>query len=139
MTAEATGTCLCGAVRFTATGIDPHIHACHCTMCRTWSGGPGMAVNVGSVEFESEEAISRYASSDWAERGFCSRCGSNLFYHLKEPGQMMMWAGTFTDASAFKLDGEIYIDEKPPGYDFAGDHSRLTAAEFLASMGAPEN
>ncbi len=131
----ATGKCLCGAVTFEADDVDPHIHGCHCSMCRNWSGGPMLAAAAGSVRFRGEEHIARYASSDWAERAFCSRCGSNLFYRLKETDQHIVCMGAFDDESAFELVGEIYVDEKPPGYDFAGDHPRQTGEEFLASIG----
>ncbi len=45
-----------------------------------------------------------------------------------------MWLGTFDDQAQFKLAGEIYIDEKPASYEFAGDHPRLTGEEFMASL-----
>ena len=131
---SATGKCLCGAVRFQATEVDTHIHGCHCSMCRTWSGGPMLAASVGSVRFDGGEHIRRYDSSDWAERGFCDVCGSNLFYRLKASDRYIMCMGVFDDPSAFELVGEIYVDEKPPGYAFAGDHPRQTGAEFLASL-----
>ena len=83
----ATGRCLCGTVNFEAENVDTHVHGCHCSMCRNWSGGPVLAANAGSVVFGGSEHIGRYDSSEWAERGFCSRCGSNLFYRLKEPDQ----------------------------------------------------
>ena len=50
----------------------------------------------------------------------------------------MLCVGTFDDESPFELAGEIYVDEKPPGYDFAGDHPRQTGAEFMASLGMSE-
>ncbi len=128
------GSCLCGAVRFTAEGVDPHLHGCHCSMCRNWSGGPMLAVETASVTFEGEENIGRYDSSGWAERGFCRVCGSGLFYRLKEADRYILCMGCFDDQSVFKLVGEIYIDEKPPGYDFAGEHPRQTGEEFMASM-----
>ena len=96
-----------------------------------------LAASATGVVFEGEEHITRYSSSEWAERGFCSRCGSSLFYRLKEPEQYIMSTGAFDDAEQFKLAGEIYVDEKPSGYDFAGDHPRLTGAEFMASLGQP--
>ena len=46
-----------------------------------------------------------------------------------------MSVGAFDDQSPFRLASEIYIDDKPPGYDFAGDHPRMTGAEFMASLG----
>lgn len=135
----ATGKCLCGAVTFEAGEVDTHIHSCHCSMCRNWSGGPLLAAGAQSVKFNGEENITRYGSSDWAERGFCNRCGSNLFYHLKEADHYVLCMGAFDDESVFELVGEIYIDEKPPGYDFAGDHPRQTGSEFMASIGVSED
>ncbi len=129
-----TGRCLCGAVTYTADDIDTDVHSCHCSMCRTWSGGPAFAVGVGSVRFDGEANITRFDSSAWAERGFCNRCGTNLFYRLKEADHYVLWMGTFDEQAAFKLAGEIYIDEKPEAYDLAGDHPRLTGAEFMASL-----
>ena len=130
----ATGKCLCGAVTFTADDVETHVHGCHCSMCRNWSGGPLLAASVGSIQFEGEEHIGRYSSSEWAERGFCARCGSNLFYRLKEADRYIVCTGAFDDQSPFELVGEIYIDEKPPGYEFAGDHPRQTGEEFMASL-----
>lgn len=46
----------------------------------------------------------------------------------------MRWSGSFADPSTFRLAGEIYIDEMPQGYAFAGDHPRLTGEQFLASI-----
>jgi len=43
-----------------------------------------------------------------------------------------MPVGVFDDQSIFRITGEIFIDRKPPGYDFAGDHPRLTEAETMA-------
>ena len=128
------GSCLCGAVRFDAQGVETHVHGCHCSMCRNWSGGPLLAAGVAGVRFEGEEHIGRYDSSAWAERGFCRVCGSSLFYHLKEADRYILCMGAFADQSGFELAGEIYIDEKPPGYNFAGDHPRQTGEEFMTSM-----
>jgi len=79
------GSCLCGEVSFTAKNAIQSVGACHCGMCRKWGGGPLMAVDCGTdVTFEGEKYISVYDSSEWAERGFCKKCGSHLFYRLKE-------------------------------------------------------
>ncbi len=119
---DGSGQCLCGAVTFEARDVDPHIHACHCLMCRRWSGGPAMAASVGSVSFQGEENIVRYASSEWAERGFCKICGSNLFYLLK-PSRYIIEAGAFNQQN-FELQSEIFSSAKPGWYQFAGEHPR---------------
>ncbi|MEM8916712.1 MAG: GFA family protein [Pseudomonadota bacterium] len=130
-----TGRCLCGAVAFTAVGVEEQFHACHCDMCRRWSGGPVLGISVEGVEFEGEDKIARYPSSEWAARGFCNICGSSLFYHLRQPNKYILCLGSFDDQSALRLAGEIYVDAKPEGYCFAGDHPRQTEKQFLATIG----
>jgi hypothetical protein len=131
------GHCLCSAVKYTAEQVETHHHVCHCGMCRRWAGGPVFGASASGVVFDGEQNISRYASSEWAERGFCRQCGSHLFYFLKPASQYILCVGSFDDAAAFALSGEIYIDHKPSGYALAGHHPRLTEAEFLAKFQAP--
>lgn len=133
----ANGKCLCGAVRFRADGVETEHHACHCGMCRRWVGGPNFATSVEHVSFEGEENIGRYNSSDWAERGFCKVCGSSLFYYFKPADKYIVSVGAFDDPKPFRLVGEIYIDHKPAGYDFAGNLPKQTEAEFLAQFAPP--
>src|SRR5690349_1618310 len=135
-----TGHCLCGAVSFTAEGVELEHHACHCGMCRRWAGGAGfMPARVKTVVFADEAKVGRYQSSDWAERGFCKTCGTTLFYFLIPAQAYMMSVGTFDDASQFRLVREIFIDRKPAGYAFAGDHERWTEAETFARLTPPES
>lgn len=133
-----TGQCLCGTVRYEAELAERHHGACHCRMCRRWTGGPLFAVSVASVRFEGDKNIGRYRSSEWAERGFCKKCGTCLFYHLVQPDSYVMSVGTFDNANDFKLTSEIFIDRKPDGYSFAGDHCRLTEAETIAQFVSAE-
>lgn len=92
------------------------------------------AVDVGSVSFEGKENIQGFDSSAWGERGFCGRCGSHLFYRLKDGDHYFLSMGAFDDPAPFKVAGEIYVEAKPAGYNLAGDHPRLTGEEFLASL-----
>jgi hypothetical protein len=131
---NATGRCLCGAVTFTAEGVDKALHVCHCSMCRRWAGGPTFCMSVERVAFRGDDHIGRFESSAWAERGFCTRCGSSLFYRLKEPDQYILNMGSFDDPTPFEVANEIYVDDKPPGYSIAGTHPRMTGDEFLASL-----
>jgi len=74
--------------------MDTGVGACYCGMCRRWGGGPLLAVDCGtSVRLTGEEHVGVFASSKWAERGFCKQCGSHLFYRLKQNGQYIcQWA-----------------------------------------------
>jgi hypothetical protein len=90
----SSGRCLCGAVRFTAEEVETDHHACHCGMCRRWSGGgPFFAAHVRGVVFAGEEKLAIYESSEWARRGFCGACGTTLFYFLKPTQEYMMSVG----------------------------------------------
>jgi hypothetical protein len=130
------GRCLCGAVTVRATPTRRHVEACHCTMCRRWSGIAFVGVMCGTeVEFEGEERVVRYRSSEWAERGFCGTCGSHLFYHYLPLGTYGFTAGLFPDEALLPLSEEIFIDEKPAYYAFDARSERLTGAEALAKYG----
>lgn len=134
-----TGRCLCGKVTFTVTEPVSEVGACHCGMCRRWTGGVLFAVDCGqAVEFEGEEHIVRYRSSDWAERAFCGTCGSNLFYRLVESGQIILAAGALDDQSGLKFTDQIFIDEKPDWYAFANETKTMTGAEVFALYAPPD-
>lgn len=45
MPLEKQGTCLCGKTHLKATVDNTQISACHCSMCRKWTGGPLLAVH----------------------------------------------------------------------------------------------
>lgn len=91
-----TGHCLCGLVTFKAPRANHSVNACHCDMCRRWGGGVFMARGCDrEVEFSGVEHIEVFDSSAWAERGFCKRCGSHLFYRLKDSGEYEVPAGLF--------------------------------------------
>ena len=136
---EAKGSCLCGAVRVTAKNVSTNVGACHCSTCRKWAGGPLLAVDCGTdVSFEGEENVSVFDSSKWAERGFCNKCGSHLFYRLKESQQHIMSVGLFEDDRMFVLDHQVFIDEKPTFYQFANKTKDMTGAEVFAKF-APQS
>lgn len=136
----AKGSCLCTAVSLSATSIDRHIAACHCSMCRKWGGGALLAVECGSdVSFQGEENIGIYQSSEWAERGFCKQCGSHLFYRLKQNNQYYIPAGIFDNDEGLVFEHQVFIDEKPAYYSFANETKNITGAELFAQFAPPSS
>jgi hypothetical protein len=132
------GSCLCGAVHVSAKTMSNQVGACHCHMCLKWAGGPVMMVDCGSdVSFQGEENVAVFDSSAWAERGFCKKCGSNMFYRLKERNQYYMPVALFDGVEGFIFDHQIFIDEKPDYYCFSNETKNMTGAEVFA-MYAPE-
>jgi hypothetical protein len=132
------GGCLCGAVRFTAVPEKLEMDVCHCGMCRRWSGGVNMSVPCNDLAVEDERALGRYASSEWAERLFCKECGSSLFWRMQSDtsGHVAVSFQSFDHLAPVAFAEEIFIDEKPALYAFAGDRPRKTGAEVMAAFEA---
>jgi len=129
---QGKGQCLCGGVKFTVKSMSNDVDACHCGMCRRWGGGPLMVVSCGEgVVFEGEENITVYNSSDWAERGFCKKCGSHLFYRLKEIRGHQIPAGLFENQESFNFNLQVFIDKKPAFYTFANKTTEMTETEVI--------
>ncbi len=129
-----TGHCLCGAVRIDVEGEhEAAVGVCHCHMCQTWSGllfGTFDAA-AGAVTVSGE--VTRYRSSALSERAFCPVCGSNLWMRNHAEGASYeLMPGLFRGAAGFPLRSEIYVDQAPAHVRLAGDHPRLTAAEYAA-------
>ena len=124
-------SCACGAV----TGsVIPKGDAgvCHCATCRKWSGGAYIAVTCEDVVLDDPSQLNVWISSDWGERVSCVTCGSTLIWRMRDGSHNSVSVQAFDDPSRFPLETEIFIDDKPAGYDFMGDHDRLTSAEVMA-------
>ncbi len=127
------GQCLCHSVTLTLSDTPKHVEACHCSMCQTWGGGPLLGLEAkDTLTIEGEQHVSRYRSSEWAERGFCKECGTHLFYHYLPKNSYIVPAGLFKTLPSDTLNCEIFIDHKPSYYDFSGTRERLTAEQVFA-------
>ena len=133
-----TGSCLCGAVKYTVKSDVSQAGACHCEMCRKWSGGIYIGIRVApeDIDIKGTENITVFSSSEWAERGFCSTCGSSLYYRVTAPGPhhgtYHVGMGALDDTTGVTLTEEIFTDVKPRGYAFSGDIKGMTGAEVFA-------
>ncbi|NRB02616.1 MAG: GFA family protein [Rhodobacteraceae bacterium] len=115
---QATGSCLCGQVRFVVTGPLRPVVACHCVQCRKTSGHHVAATGAARDAVQISGEVTWYASSDTARRGFCGRCGSNLFWD--GPGtHLSIFAGTLDGAPELTMAGHIYCADKGAYYDIA--------------------
>ncbi len=135
---SGTGTCLCGAVTLKVEKVGERFIACHCGTCRQWSGGPLMAVDCGDgVAVEGKESLGVFDSSSWADRGFCKKCGTHLFYRLKEKQQYQIPIGLFQDTVSPEFSLQVFIDKKPENYAFANETREWTEAQVM-EMFAPK-
>ncbi|GAB5470914.1 MAG: GFA family protein [Rhodospirillales bacterium] len=137
-TQEKSGRCLCGAVTITAKTVSHSAGACHCAMCRRWGGGPLMATDAGTdVAIDGEAAVTVFDSSPWADRGFCSKCGTHLFYRIKETKQYILPVGVLDDDEGLSFDHQVFIDEKPAYYRFENETEDMTGEELFAKYAPP--
>lgn len=126
------GTCLCGAISVTAHDHED-MTACHCGMCRRWGGGPMLSLHCGDdVQIDGTESLTVFRSSEWAERGFCAKCGTHLYYRLVPANEYILSAGLFQDGMEFKFKEQIFIDKKPSYYEFSNKTEQLTEAQVFA-------
>lgn len=82
------GGCMCGAVRYRASGEPKYRVMCHCESCRRASGAPVVAwvtFETGGFAVTKGTPVS-YRSSEPVTRTFCGTCGTPLTYvHEKRP------------------------------------------------------
>ena len=117
------GGCLCGGVRYEVRGELRDVVACHCSQCRRSSGHFVAATGAPSdrLTLTRCDTLAWYASSDWAERGFCSRCGSSLFWRPKEGDSSWtsIMAGTLDGPTHLRIQKHIFVADKGDYYAIA--------------------
>ena len=138
VTGTLSGRCLCGDVTIRIDGLhDPRPGACHCRLCQRWSGGLFLCFHAAEEAVTVEGPVTRFASSNFAERAFCSNCGSHLWMRDFEeqegeaPGYDLM-PGLFDAAHDWPLRSEIYTDRAMDSIRLEGNHRRATRAEYEA-------
>jgi hypothetical protein len=119
MTILHKGSCLCGAVRFAASGPLRGVIYCHCSQCRKQSGHYYAATNIAdsNLAVEGQEKITWYRASPYAKRGFCSVCGSALFWKHNTSDEISVMAGAFEQPSGLKAEAHIFVADKGDYYD----------------------
>jgi hypothetical protein len=98
MSDQFEGSCLCGAVRFVATGQPASVVWCHCESCHKHSGAP-VSVFVAfqrNAYVVIEGQITKFNSSPGRWRGFCAKCGSTLTCEGERSNEThVQWAAPF--------------------------------------------
>jgi hypothetical protein len=121
------GSCLCGGVAFEIDGPLRPVVACHCSQCRKQSGhyAAFTACDDSHLTFERQDSLAWFAASDMAKRGFCSRCGSLLFWKGKDRTYTSIAAAAIDGPTGLRLEGHIFCADKGDYYEIAdGDYRR---------------
>ncbi|NNE81780.1 MAG: GFA family protein [Silicimonas sp.] len=127
-----TGGCMCGAVRYEAE-TDGRFSVCYCKMCQRWSSGVFMGAPTKGVRItEGQDVLTRVRTSDWASRGFCSKCGSNIYYHADAQDHPSIAFGSLDDTSGMEPRIQFFFDKKPDGLGLDRETKTMTEAECVA-------
>ena len=116
-----TGSCLCGAVRFAVDANLKPPDACHCTSCRKQSGHYWVSTNVprAALALGGSDKVKWHQSSEKVRRGFCSECGSFLFWDPLGHDFIAVAMGAFDPPTGTHLHVHIFVTQKGDYYDIA--------------------
>lgn len=111
------GSCMCGSVRYRVDGPLRPIIACHCIQCRKSSGHYVAATACPTKALHVEgDTLQWFASSAQAERGFCKRCGSNLFWRRTGADNTSIWAGSIDGPTGLHIAQQMFAESKGDYY-----------------------
>ena len=113
------GQCLCGAVGIALDAPHPEVDICHCRMYQRLTGAMYAVIAGEHFTLTGEEHIEAYQSTDWAERAFCSKCGSNRSCKFFPTGNQTFLAGLFELPPGLPIKQQISVDDEPDWFDIA--------------------
>jgi hypothetical protein len=110
------GGCLCGAVRYEATGIPYDITHCHCEDCRRSSGAAFVTwacFRRENFRFTSEKP----RELNWAGRvrSFCPHCGTPLTFHAApDADEVGVTVGSFDHPASVTPADHTWTEDQLP-------------------------
>jgi hypothetical protein len=113
------GSCLCGKLGFSAHLPTLWVAHCHCTLCQknagsafvTWAGFQEQAVQIENAN----KTLKWYSATENAFRGFCSDCGSTIFFKsARWPGELHIPVVNFKQALDREPQMHVYWDSHQP-------------------------
>ncbi len=115
---DKTGSCLCGAVKYTLTGPLKQVIGCHCTRCRKLTGHFLAFTAAWKEHFTLTEdrGLKWFRSSENSRRGFCGECGSVLFFDTDGDEKLSIAPGSIDGATGLEVAAHIFVADKGDYY-----------------------
>ena len=92
------GSCFCGAVKLETAGSPVAMGYCHCSSCRSWSGGPVNAFSLWKPEAvkvtAGAEHVASFSKTPMSHRKYCRKCGGHLMTDHPPLGLVDVFAST---------------------------------------------
>ena len=122
----ASGRCLCGAVQYEVQGPLRDVFICHCRECRRWHGHVCATTAARRADFVLLEdrglrSILSPHSEAQARRGFCSECGSSLFWDPPARDSISIAAGTLDGPTGLRVTSHWYVSQAGDYYELPRD------------------
>lgn len=116
-----TGSCLCGAVSFRVDGELHAPDACHCSQCRKQTGHYWASTDIArtALTVTGGEHLTWFRSSEKVQRGFCSHCGSFLFWDPLGRERIAVAMGAFDAPTGTQLAKHIFVADRGDYYAIA--------------------
>lgn len=135
------GGCLCGAIRYRSTAPPMRCMICHCEYCRKHSGAPCLSFVHFPVDGFSWLGAQpqRYRSSRYAERGFCSECGSTVSMHeevLEDRVQIAL--GSLDEPDKVRPDDHVWTESQIPWFVVEDDLPRFPKSSSAVTSRAED-
>jgi hypothetical protein len=128
---QIAGGCLCGKVRYSASGDPAFVGVCHCADCQKFTGSAfAIIVGVPKPALKLEGNLGRYTkagdSGKSIHRTFCPECGSSIADEADAlPDMVMLSAGTLDDPGWVKPAMQIFCDSAQPWVHLGGEMQRF--------------
>lgn len=111
------GSCLCGAVRYTVEGAFERFYLCHCEYCRKDTGsahGANLFSSTARLDWLSgaDQVRTYKLPSTRHTRSFCTACGSALPTSLGEGRMLVVPAGSLDSALSLRPDAHLFVASK---------------------------
>jgi hypothetical protein len=111
------GGCLCGRVRYQASGEVTNLCFCHCSSCRRATGAPMVPWATFATQNFSivRGQLAQYRSSPSVTRGFCADCGSSLTYRRDDHSdEIDVTVSSLDDPVTLVPEVHIWVEDKLP-------------------------
>lgn len=116
------GGCLCGSVRYQASGPALRTLACHCRFCQRMTGSTLYAESMfplNAVEFKGTLSVYDHRSETSGKTvhlHFCPRCGTTVTLTFERwPEYRAVSRGTFDDPNWVDIGAHIWTDSAQSG------------------------
>ncbi len=120
------GSCLCKNIVFEIFNECRYSVLCHCSMCQKSNAefSNYTKVKKENIKFSKKKNLKWFFSSKDYKRGFCSICGSSLFFQSRHSDNEIS-VSTGSINSIIPVKGHIFYDEKKSNLTFPSKHKKF--------------